>query len=129
MRGWVIKATKPGPLEGPCVSPSEDVAAATAMLFRGARALSFQSRRRTARLLLGACCWLCAGPGMAAAIGDLPPDMAATLTQLDPHNAIGLAAFVGLVIFATTTAILYLRERQRWTDRERILSHELADLR
>jgi signal transduction histidine kinase len=57
------------------------------------------------------------------------PDMASSLAHLDPHNAIGLAAFMGLVIFATATAHLYLRERRKWGEREGILSQEIAELR
>src|SRR5919107_4611353 len=57
------------------------------------------------------------------------PDMALLLAQLDPHNAIGLATFIGLVLVVTATAVLYVRERRRWAERERTLSAEVADLR
>ena len=57
------------------------------------------------------------------------PGAAWSLTQLDPHTAIGLAAFVGLVAFATATALLYSRERQKSAEREGALSREVAELR
>src|SRR4051812_6645845 len=49
--------------------------------------------------------------------------------RLDPQTAIGFALLMGLIIFATTTAILHLRERNRWAGRERALSAELGALR
>jgi signal transduction histidine kinase len=57
------------------------------------------------------------------------PDITASLATLDPHNAIGLATFLGLVVFATATAVLYVREHRKWTERERVLSAEVAELR
>ncbi|HEX5868156.1 MAG TPA: two-component sensor histidine kinase, partial [Beijerinckiaceae bacterium] len=57
------------------------------------------------------------------------PDFAASLANLDPQNAIGLATFLGLVVFATATAVLYVREHRKWAERERVLSAELAELR
>ena len=50
-------------------------------------------------------------------------------SRLDPHNAIGLSLLIGLAIFATTTALLHLRERTRWSRRERALNAEIASLR
>jgi signal transduction histidine kinase len=49
--------------------------------------------------------------------------------RFDPQTAIGFALLMGLVIFATTTAILHLRERSRWAGRERALTGEIAALR
>ena len=49
--------------------------------------------------------------------------------RLEPHSAMGFALFMGLVIFATTTALLHLRERGRWTRRERTLAAEIETLR
>ncbi len=57
------------------------------------------------------------------------PDITASLANLDPHNAIGLATFLGLVVFATATAVLYVREHRKWAEHERVLSAELANLR
>jgi signal transduction histidine kinase len=49
--------------------------------------------------------------------------------RFEPQTAIGFALLMGLIIFATTTAILHLRERSRWSGRERALSAELGALR
>jgi signal transduction histidine kinase len=48
--------------------------------------------------------------------------------RFDPHTAIGFALWMGLIIFATTTAILYLRERSRWAGRERALNAKIVAL-
>ena len=45
-----------------------------------------------------------------------------------PHDAAGLAVMAGLVVFAAILSILHLRERGRWTRRERALSAELDRL-
>ena len=50
------------------------------------------------------------GASQALTAADLLPP----LTRLDPHNAVGLAMTMGLVIFATTLALLHMRERRRW---------------
>jgi hypothetical protein len=49
--------------------------------------------------------------------------------RVDPHNSMGFALLTGLVMFSTTTALLYLRERSRWARREHALTTEIADLR
>src|SRR5688500_9975687 len=49
--------------------------------------------------------------------------------RFDPQTAIGFALLMGLIIFATTTAILHLRERSRWARRERALTAEISALR
>jgi signal transduction histidine kinase len=49
--------------------------------------------------------------------------------RFDPQTAIGFALLMGLIIFATTTAILHLRERSRWAGRERALTAEIGALR
>ncbi|MDJ1158904.1 PAS-domain containing protein [Chelatococcus sp. SYSU_G07232] len=70
-----------------------------------------------------------------AALAQTPPAtqpaplLVSSLSLIDPYNATGLAVFIGLVIFSTTTALLHLRERKRWTQREAALARELADLR
>lgn len=57
-------------------------------------------------------------------------DLVAQLpARLDPHGAVGLAVFMGLVIFSTTTALLHISQRKRWAERESLLSAENADLR
>ena len=76
-------------------------------------------------LLSGLSTGLVSGSAAAAAL----PDITASLANLDPQDAIGLATFVGLVMFATATAVLYLREHRKWAERERMLSAQLAELR
>jgi signal transduction histidine kinase len=129
MRGWVIKAAKPGPLRGPFNS-SRDGAAVMAAARRDAPALGHVIGRRAAALLAGACSLsLIPETSVASALERAHADLAGALAQLNPYNAIGLAAFTGLVIFATATALLYLRERRRWAERERGLAQRLAELR
>ena len=48
---------------------------------------------------------------------------------LHMHNATGLAILIGLIIFATILSLLHLRERGRWTRRERELIADLDTLR
>lgn len=91
------------------------------------------------------CSWLLHGvaPG-AFALGHAATALAATpqgapgngstlglLSSLrfDPQNAVGFALMMGLLIFATTTALLHVRERGRWMRRERALAVEVEDLR
>ena len=85
-------------------------------------------RNRGARLLAGG-----VGLGYASAPGAsqalTAADLLPPLTRLDPHNAVGLAMTMGLLIFSTTLALLHMRERRRWADRERRLVEELTDLR
>ncbi len=57
------------------------------------------------------------------------PVIVSSFAQVDPQNAAGLAVFMGLVVFSTLTALLHLRERRRWEERERLLAAELTDLR
>ncbi|MCJ2036748.1 sensor histidine kinase [Methylobacterium sp. J-068] len=45
------------------------------------------------------------------------------------HNAAGLAILIGLTVFSTIVALLHMRERSRWTRRERDLVTELTALR
>ena len=99
------------------------------------------SRWRTARCGKGGCVAGLSRRGLApllaplaAALGAAPAEAsvlehAAELLRLDPHNAIGLSLLLGLTIFATTTALLHLHERTRWSRRERALNGEIASLR
>lgn len=48
---------------------------------------------------------------------------------LHMHNATGLAILIGLTVFATILSLLHLRERGRWTRRERALIADLDTLR
>src|SRR3954452_6204713 len=82
------------------------------------------SRRGLAPLLAPLAAALGAAPAKASVL-----EHAAELLRLDPHNAIGLSLLLGLTIFATTTALLHLHERTRWSRRERALNGEIASLR
>ena len=57
--------------------------------------------------------------------GDAPSWAAGLLL----HNATGLAVLIGLTVFATILSLLHLRERGRWTRRERDLIADLDALR
>jgi signal transduction histidine kinase len=47
----------------------------------------------------------------------------------DAHLAFGFSLMMGLVIFSTTAALMYIRERKAWTLRERMLLIQVEDLR
>lgn len=86
------------------------------------------SARAKMRLVLSTAGGLALSPCAAAE----PIGAAAELlssARLDPHNAVGFSLLTGLVIFATTTALLHLRERSRWGRRERTLVAEIDSLR
>jgi signal transduction histidine kinase len=70
-----------------------------------------------------------AAPAQAATPGTGVLDVLPTLLWLDPKSAVGLTVATGLVVFATTLSILYVRERQRWNARERDLLAEIERLR
>ncbi|MDE2577365.1 MAG: PAS-domain containing protein [Hyphomicrobiales bacterium] len=59
-----------------------------------------------------------------APLGALAQEPAAFAPIQEP-NLLGLSAFVGLVIFASSVAILHLTGRRQWTERERALTSEL----
>ena len=61
----------------------------------------------------------------------LPGTALANVADLwsDNSNVAGLSVFVGLVIFSAITALLHLAGRTRWTNQERQLTKELADVR
>jgi signal transduction histidine kinase len=82
--------------------------------------------RSRAALSIGAAlmAWPCAGAEPIRVAGEL-----FSTARLDPHNAMGFSLLIGLVIFATTTAVLHMRERARWGRRERALSVEIESLR
>lgn len=48
--------------------------------------------------------------------------------RLDPYSATQLSLLVGPAIFATVTALLHLRARTKWQERERILNLRLSEL-
>ncbi len=49
--------------------------------------------------------------------------------RLEPNGAVGLAVVMGLVIFATTTALIHLNQRRRWSERDAALLAENSELR
>ena len=67
-------------------------------------------------------------PVVAASFG-IDPLASLGSVQLDPQGAVAFALLMGLIIFTTTTAVMYVRERGRWASRERALTADLADLR
>jgi signal transduction histidine kinase len=81
-----------------------------------------------AALLSGA-----ARPALAAGSVSLPlasrGDLFGFLPVFDLHNAVYFSAFMGLVAFSTTTALVFMRERRRWSARERSLMAEVSNLR
>jgi signal transduction histidine kinase len=85
---------------------------------------------RTGRWLAGTVL----GSGALAAFADeASASWLDTITQLpsrvDPHGAVGLAVFLGLVIFSTTTALIHIGQRRRWSEREARLIAENHELR
>jgi signal transduction histidine kinase len=100
-----------------------------AAALHGAPKLCLAFQRATALLLGASCLSMIPETSVASALERAQADVAGVLAQLNPYNAVGLAAFTGLVIFATATALLYLRERRRWVQRERVLSQKLTELR
>jgi signal transduction histidine kinase len=77
--------------------------------------------------LLSGCALSCFSLEQAAAQSpDLPLLHA---MRFDPNSAFGFALLMGLLIFSTTTALLHILQRRKWTEREQDLAHELADLR
>ncbi|KQP88555.1 PAS domain-containing sensor histidine kinase [Methylobacterium sp. Leaf113] len=86
---------------------------------------------RAARILLcvGSLVVAVAGtPARAAGPGIDVSAVASGVGQYT-HNAAGLAILIGLTVFATIVALLHMRERSRWTRRERDLVNELSALR
>jgi len=96
---------------------------------RRARPRPHGLRGRTFHLLVGAALGCAAAPGASQAASHVAADILPTLTRLEPHGAVGFALTMGLVIFSTTLALLHMRERSRWSERERKLVEELAALR
>ena len=71
----------------------------------------------------------CAAGRCTAARADVF-DQTSILGDLrDNHDVFGLSLFVGLILFATITALLHLAGRRRWMQRESTLSSELNDIR
>jgi signal transduction histidine kinase len=53
----------------------------------------------------------------------------AVQTGVQPQSVTGFAILAGLVVFATTLAIRYVRERKRWTEQQMALVGEITELK
>lgn len=86
---------------------------------------------RTARALLCAGSLVVAVAGLPARAAGTGMDAGAAVSGFGQHthNAAGLAILIGLTVFSTIVALLHMRERSRWTRRERDLVTELSALR
>ncbi len=98
-----------------------------------AAGMSWASRSRPGRVRRAAISVVLVGMPVAGPALATSPDAllwtALTSFRFDPQTAVGFALFVGLVIFTTTMATLYLHERGRWEKRELALAAEIGDLR
>jgi signal transduction histidine kinase len=95
------------------------------------RAVDRSTRIRT-RLLSGiasAAAGVVPSSAHALTLGAFSADFLPSLLWFDPRSAFGFATLTGLVIFSTTLAILHVRERRVWTERERGLVLEVDRLR
>ena len=87
------------------------------------------ARRRPGALGLTATALsLFSGPARAWSLGDVARVLAGAADRIEPQAAAGFGLIMGLVIVTVTTALLHLRERRRWADREQALSGEVASL-
>lgn len=101
------------------------------------RAASGHAGRPSAGASAKAVRWLSGtalGAGLVAGCaGEASASWFDSITQLparvDPHGAVGLAVFLGLVIFSTTTALIHIGQRRRWSEREARLVAENHELR
>jgi signal transduction histidine kinase len=87
------------------------------------------SFRRLRRVLLAGSAWLATSLAPSAAQSPGPEALFVVPSRLDPTGAAALAVLVGLVIFATTTAILHLSQRRRWSERDALLAAQNEELR
>jgi signal transduction histidine kinase len=62
---------------------------------------------------------------------SLPANAQDTVSQalLQPQSITGFAILTGLVVFSTTLAVRYIRERSRWGERQGQLTSEIENLR
>lgn len=65
---------------------------------------------------------------MPASAGMLDA-LSQTVTSIQTHHITGLVASVGVSVFAATIAVLYVRERNIWQEREKELETQLANTR
>jgi signal transduction histidine kinase len=86
-------------------------------------------RRRPAALGLTATALpLFSGQARAGSLGEATRFLASAADRIEPQAAAGFGLIMGLLIFSVTTALLHLRERRRWAERERALAGEVASL-
>src|SRR3712207_56990 len=78
---------------------------------RGRKTTGIRRRWRAAESVLAATAPLLCGSSALAAAGDDALSFIVDKMRLDPQNAAGFALLMGLTVFATTTALLHLRER------------------
>lgn len=74
----------------------------------------------------------CTALGMSLASLPSPvaaEDLGSLLGRATPQDFAGLALVLGLIAFATTTALVHLRERRRWARQEALLARENEELR
>lgn len=118
----------------PSLAPGSGVMPLAPSLIEAAPASGWGSR--LGQVVTGAVCLgagLMAGGGWAVmawpAKADILAETGAVIARLQAHQAVGAAVLLGVAIFAATTAIFYIRERNRWQARERTLSRELSRAR
>ncbi|HEY8579316.1 MAG TPA: two-component sensor histidine kinase, partial [Beijerinckiaceae bacterium] len=68
--------------------------------------------------------WLAPASAMAQSAGPLSIER-----MHASQGVIAVSVFVALVLFSSTTALLHLNSRRKWTQRERQLAGELAAAR
>lgn len=96
-------------------------------------ALRKAARLTTTGLTVGglAVAGLGAGAGWAVlaspARANFINDTGNAIANLQAQHAVGAAVLLGVAIFAATTAIFYIRERNRWQSREKTLAAQLAE--
>src|SRR4051812_522749 len=99
------------------------------LVLSSARSVCASLTSLTAALLAGASRPALAADGESLTLTSRMHELTGSLPAFNPHNAVYLSAFMGLVAFSTTTALIFLRERRRWTARERSLLAEVGRLR
>lgn len=71
----------------------------------------------------------CGSKAAASSLDGMKLGVSSLIGKPGPHTVAGVAVLIGLVLFSTTTALLQLRERRRWHEREKALLGEVASLR
>jgi signal transduction histidine kinase len=66
---------------------------------------------------------------LAASLADSASGLVGLVQTFDLHQATSLSVLMGLLAVSTMTALVHVRERRRWSARERALLNEMASLR